>query len=176
MALRSVPDPTPHGGTPPPPPNWNGGGTNQLCQTISFCIHRVTDGNLKCLFLIVGRRDDILVSLSFVSYSRLEKKVLSAGLVGGGGWWVALKTRETGQLLADCHLIRRNQIASGGSRLIIFCFFFLFQWEIVIKYIYLEIDKGYIYIHIEQLLFLSCMFLWRQIVAIACPDWNTENS
>lgn len=94
-----------------------------------------------------------------------REKVLSAGLVGGGGWWVALKTRETGQLLADCHLIRRNQIASGGSRLIIFCFFFLFQWEIVIKYIYLEIDKGYIYIHIEQLLFLSCMFLWRQIVA-----------
>lgn len=73
MALRSVPDPTPHGGTPPLPPNWNGGGTNQLCQTISFCIHRVTDGNLKCFFLIVGRRDDILVSLSLVSYSRLEK-------------------------------------------------------------------------------------------------------
>jgi len=30
------------------PPHWNGGGTNQLCQTISFCIHRVTDGNLEC--------------------------------------------------------------------------------------------------------------------------------
>jgi hypothetical protein len=82
IALRSVPDPTPHGGTPPPPPNWNGGGTNQLCQTISFCIHRVTDGNLKCLFLIVGRRDDILVSLSFVSYSRLEKKFFLLGLWG----------------------------------------------------------------------------------------------